>query len=49
MIRQWKIDGDNLILISKKEKAHDNYIDVLLNMGNRLIVSGSDDNSIKIW
>jgi len=49
MIRQWKIDGDNLILISKKEKAHDNYIDVLLNMGNGLIASGSDDNSIKIW
>ena len=49
IIRQWKIDGDNLILISKKEKAHDNYINVLLNMGNGLIVSGSNDNSIKIW
>ena len=49
IIRQWKIDGDNLILISKKEKAHDNFIDVLLNMGNGFIASGSDDNTIKIW
>ena len=48
-IRQWEIEGDNLILISKKEKAHDNEINVLLNMGNGLIVSGSDDKSIKIW
>ena len=48
IIRQWKIDGDNLILISKKEKAHDNNIHVLLNLGNGLIVSGSYDNSIKI-
>ena len=34
--------------ISKKEKAHDNNIHVLLNLGNGLIVSGSYDNSIKI-
>ena len=33
-IRQWKIEGDNLILISKKEKAHDSDINVLLNIGN---------------
>jgi len=49
IIRQWKIEGDNLILISKKEKAHDNDINVLLNMGNGLIASGSNDNTIKIW
>ena len=42
IIRQWKIDGDNLTLISKKEKAHDKDINVLLNMGNGLIASGSD-------
>ena len=48
-LRQWKIEGDNLILVSKKEKAHDNRINVLLNIGNGFIVSGSDDNSIKIW
>ena len=49
MIKQWKIDRDNLILISKKEKAHDNYINVLLNLGNGLIASGSEDTTIKIW
>ena len=48
-IRQWKIEGDNLILISKKEKAHTNGINVLLNMGNGFIASGSDDKTIKIW
>ena len=49
MIRQWKIDGDNLILISKKEKTHDKDINVLLNIGNGLIASCSDDYTIKIW
>ena len=48
-IRQWKIDGDNLILISKKENAHDKGIITLLNIGNGFIASGSGDNSIKIW
>ena len=48
-LRQWKIEGDNLILVSKKEKAHDNDIYVLLNMGNGFIASGSEDNTIKIW
>ena len=49
IIRQWKIEGDNLILVSKKEKTHDDWINVLLNMENGLIASGSNDNSIKIW
>ena len=40
---------DNLILVSKKENSHDKCINVLLNIGNGLIASGSDDNSIKIW
>ena len=48
-IRQWKIEGDNLIMISKKENAHDEYINVLLNIGNGFIASASSDNSIKIW
>ena len=47
-IRQWKIEEDNLILVSKKEKAHDNDINVLLNIGNGFIASGSSDNTIKI-
>ena len=49
IIRQWKIEGDNLIMISKKEKAHNNRINVLLNIGNGFISSGSDDYSIKIF
>ena len=48
VLRQWKIEGDNLILVSKKEKAHDNDINVLLNIGNGFIASGSSDKSIKI-
>ena len=48
-LRQWKIEGDNLILVSKKEKAHDDWILVLLNMGNGFIASGSADKTIKIW
>ena len=48
-IKQWKIEGNNLILVSKKERAHDGLISVLLNLGNGLIVSGSYDLSIKIW
>ena len=49
IIRQWKIEGDNLILISKKEKTDDSEINDLLNMGNGLIASGSNGSSIKIW
>ena len=49
IIRQWKIEGDNLILVSKKENTHDRDICVLLNIGNGFIASGSDDNTIKIW
>ena len=49
MIKQWKIEGDNLILVSKKENAHDNCINILLNIGNGFIASGSSDYSIKMW
>ena len=49
IIRQWKIEGDNLIMISKKENAHDKCINVLLNIGNGFIASGSNDKTIKIW
>ena len=49
IIRQWRIEGDNLILISKKEKAHDDYISNLLNLGNGNIASCSFDKTIKIW
>ena len=49
IIRQWKIEGDNLVMVSMKENAHDERINVLLNIGNGFIASGSYDYSIKIW
>ena len=48
-IHQWKIEGNNLILTSKKENAHSSDINALLSLGNGHIVSCSDDCSIKIW
>ena len=48
-IRQWKIEVDNLIFVSKKEKAHDSAITKLLNLGNGNFLSGSEDKTIKIW
>ena len=48
-IIQWKIEGDNLQLISKKENAHDSWIYTLSKIGNGLILSGSSDNFVKIW
>ena len=49
IIREWKIEEDNLIFISKKENAHKCSINILLNIGNEHVVSGSDDKTIKIW
>ena len=49
IIREWKIEEDNLILISKKKNAHKSCINTLLNIGNGHFASGSCDNSIKIW
>ena len=48
IIRQWRIEGDNLILISQKQNIHDKYINVLINMGDGHTVSSSDDYTIKI-
>ena len=48
-IIQWKIENDNLKLISKKENAHDNSIYTLSKLDNGLILSGSRDKSVKIW
>ena len=48
-IIQWKIEGDNLILISKKENAHDTYIYTLKKIGNGLIISGDNNGEVKIW
>ena len=49
IIRQWRIEGDNLILISQKENSHDESIYSLLNIRDGHIASGSNDNSVKIW
>ena len=49
VLRQWRVEGDNLILWYQKEKAHDKDINVLLNLGDGHIASGSDDKTIKIW
>ena len=49
VIRQWNIEGDNLRIISKKEKAHNDDIECLLKLGDGLIASGSDDLTIRIW
>ena len=48
-IIQWKIDGDNLILTSKKENAHENKIQTVIKFGNDKIISGDHDGVIKIW
>ena len=48
-IIQWKIEGTNIIMISKKEKAHSDSIYSLIKMENGLLASGSCDKSIKIW
>ena len=48
-IIQWKIDGDNLILVSKKEKAHNYDINVLLNLRNGHIACGFNGGLIQIW
>lgn len=49
MIRQWKIEDQNISLFSKKEEADENIIFGLVKIGNGNIASISDDNSIKIW
>lgn len=48
-IKQWKIEGDNLNLISTKENAHDSAIYSLIKLGDGSILSGSSDGEIKIW
>jgi WD40 repeat protein len=48
-IKQWKIEGDNLNLISTKENAHDSSIISLIKLEDGYILSGSDDGEIKIW
>ena len=48
-IRQWKIEGDNLILVSIKNNAHEGDINTLINLGEGHFASGSDGGTVKIW
>ena len=48
-IRQWKIEGDNLILVSIKNNAHEGDINTLINLGEGHFASGSDGGAVKIW
>ena len=47
-IKQWKIEGDNLNLISTEENAHKDGIFTLLKIGEGHVLSGSR-GEIKIW
>jgi len=48
-IIQWRIEGDNLVLISKKENAHESSIGACLKIDNNHILTGDDGGFIKIW
>lgn len=48
-IRQWKIEGENINLFSKKEEADESVISGLIQLGDGKIASLSGDESIKIW
>ena len=48
-IIQWKIEGDNLVMISRKEKASERSIGTVLKIGDSLIITGDDGGIIKVW
>ena len=48
-IKQWRIEGNNLKLISTKENAHDRWIFSLIKLRDGHILSGSVNGEIKIW
>ena len=48
-IIQWKIEDNNLTMISKRENAHDNKIYTIKIFGNGNVLSGGNDNLAKIW
>ena len=48
-IKQWRIEGNNLKLISTRENAHDGSILSLIKLRDGHILSGSVDAEIKIW
>jgi WD40 repeat protein len=48
-IKQWKIEGDNLVLISTKENAHNNRIYTILKIRDNHILTGDSSGEEKIW
>ena len=48
-LKQWRIDGDNLILISSERNAHKDSIWALIKLEDGLILSGSYDGEIRLW
>ena len=48
IIKKWRIKGDNLELISKKENVHDSSINVLMKLEDLLILSCSSEGEITI-
>ena len=48
-INQWIIDDDNLIFENTKEKSHNGQIRMIRRNQEGLIITCSDDNSIKVW
>ena len=48
-IRQWIINDDNLILECVKEKAHEGCIYMIRRNQDGLLITCSDDYSIKVW
>ena len=48
-IIKWEFETNNLRFISMKENAHNKEITTLTKIGNGLILTGSQDNLVKIW
>ena len=48
-IQHWRIEGDNLNLISIKENVHENSIYTLLLLRDGHVLSGDSEGEIKIW
>ena len=48
-IKQWIIDENNLILEKEKSKAHEGQIRMVRKNTDGLIITCSDDYSVKVW
>ena len=47
-IIEWKINGNNLLFVKKKENVHQHFICQIIGFNNDFIISCSEDYSIKI-